>query len=106
MQQHAYKKQLHFETLFDHYHGLVHLEALEMLSKQSSIKLQSLLDPLTGNALSELQETLDEVKELCELGDFDTEDTDGMYSVSVLSQGFTDAVVDLDVNIDFKGILG
>lgn len=34
------KKKLNYEILFDDYHGLVHLEALEMLSKQCDIKLQ------------------------------------------------------------------
>lgn len=47
--------------------GMVHLEALEMLSKQCQLKLQSTLLAHSGEALVDLQETLSEVKQLCEL---------------------------------------
>lgn len=105
-QRKQYKKQLHFETLFDDYHGLVHLEALEMLSKQASIRLQSLLMPLTGLALSELQQTMSSVTELCELNELDQDDTpDGMYAVSELEEKFKTATEEFDIPIDFKDIL-
>lgn len=64
-------RKAHFETLFDDYQGLVHLEALEMLSKQCDIKLQSLLLTSSGTALSQLQQSLQEVKDLCQLPDDD-----------------------------------
>lgn len=105
MQKHAYKKQIHFETLFDDYHGLVHLEALEMLSKQSTLRLQSLLTPLTGKALNELQETINEVQELCELPEQENDDSDGLQSVDDLKERFETAVEDLNVPVDFKELL-
>lgn len=105
IQKQRYKKQLHFETLFDDYHGLVHLEALEMLSQQSAIKLKALMSPLTGLALSELEETLNEVKELCELPELDNEDSDGLHTAVELSDKFTTAVEDLDIIVDFKDII-
>ncbi|XP_069680460.1 protein FAM114A2 isoform X2 [Periplaneta americana] len=67
-------RKAHFETLFDDYQGLVHLEALEMLSKQCDIKLQSLLLSSSGTALGQLQQSLQEVKDLCQLPD--DEDTE------------------------------
>lgn len=106
-QKKTYKKALHFETLFDDYHGLVHLEALEMLSKQATIRLQTLLMPLTGKALSELNDTLSEVKELCELNETEQEDSpDGMYETSELEDKFNTAIEDLDIPVDFRDILG
>lgn len=105
IQKQRYKKQLHFETLFDDYHGLVHLEALEMLSHQSTIKLKALMAPLTGLALSELEETLNEVKELCELPEMDNEDSDGLHTTDELSDRFKTSVEDLDVAVDFKDII-
>lgn len=106
VQKHLYKKKLHFETLFDDYHGLVHLEALEMLSKQASLKLDTLMVPLTGNALEELQETMNEVKELCELPDSENDDTDGTHTVEELEQKLKEAVTDLDeVKVDFQDLL-
>lgn len=70
---------MNYETLFDDHQGLVHLEALEMLSKVCSIKLDHLNNTLSGDALKEMQETLDQVKELCELPDDEEEDTNISY---------------------------
>ncbi|XP_050088643.1 protein FAM114A2 [Anopheles aquasalis] len=109
IQKHQYKKKLHFETLFDDYHGLVHLEALEMLSKQAQLKLESLMAPLTGKALEELQETMTEVKELCELPEIESEtaDADGTQTVDELEQKLRETIIDLDpsVKVDFGEIL-
>ncbi|XP_012529933.2 protein FAM114A2 isoform X2 [Monomorium pharaonis] len=69
-------RKVHFESLFDDYQGLVHLEALEMLSKQSNMKIQQHLIELEANDLTSVQETLEEIKELCDLGDEDDEDKD------------------------------
>lgn len=105
MQQQRYKKQLHFESLFDDYHGLVHLEALEMLSQQSALKLKALMSQLTGLALSELEETLNEVKELCELPEMDNDDSDGQHTTEELSDKFNTSVEDLDIPVDFKDVI-
>ncbi|XP_046748381.1 protein FAM114A2 [Diprion similis] len=67
-------RKVHFEILFDDYQGLVHLEALEMLSKQCDIKIQQHMINLNADELCSIQETLDEVKELCDLGDDDGDD--------------------------------
>lgn len=49
-----------------------------MLSKQCDIKLQSLLLTSSGTALSQLQQSLQELKDLCQLpDDEDTEEEDG-----------------------------
>uniref|UniRef100_A0A182T5Q6 Protein FAM114A2 n=1 Tax=Anopheles maculatus TaxID=74869 RepID=A0A182T5Q6_9DIPT len=107
IQKHQYKKKLHFETLFDDYHGLVHLEALEMLSKQASLKLESLMAPLTGKALEELQETMSEVKELCELPETDNDDADGLHTADELEAKLQETIVDLNPNVkvDFGEIV-
>lgn len=105
-QKKLYRKQLHFETLFDDYHGLVHLEALEMLSKQASLKLQALLMPLSGIALNELQQTMNSVTELCELNELDQDDTPThLYDVAELEEKLKIATEDFDIPIDFTDIL-
>lgn len=50
--------------MFDEYQGLVHLEALEMLSKQSEGKIQMLLMRIPRN--SEVRKKLEEIKSICE----------------------------------------
>ncbi|OAD57400.1 hypothetical protein WN48_02146 [Eufriesea mexicana] len=67
-------RKVHFESLFDDYQGLVHIEALEMLSKQSSIKIQQYLIGLDTNELNSVQKMLEEVEELCELNEDDEND--------------------------------
>lgn len=105
-QKQSYRKQLHFETLFDDYHGLVHLEALEMLSKQASFKLQALLMPLSGIALNELQQTMNSVNELCELNELDQEDSpDQLYEATELEEKLKTAIEDFDIPMDFSDIL-
>lgn len=75
-----------------------------MLSRQSELKLSTLLAPLAGRALSDMQETLDEVKELCELPDSDTDESDGRHSADELAEKITSATEDLDVPVDFTDI--
>lgn len=69
-----FARKVHFEILFDDFQGLVHLEALEMLSKQCVMKIQQKLVTLDLDDMNSIQETLDEIKELCDLGDEDDEE--------------------------------
>ncbi|XP_066594207.1 protein FAM114A2 [Prorops nasuta] len=94
-------RRVHFESIFDDYQGLVHLEALEMLSKQSNIKIQQHLSNLESDDLISCQETLDEVKELCDLGDDDDEE-ENVDNVNNLQVKLTDACKDLGVNISYE----
>ncbi|XP_058798937.1 protein FAM114A2 [Phymastichus coffea] len=97
-------RKVHFESLFDDYQGLVHLEALEMLSKQCNIKIQQRLVNLDGVELQELQETLDEVKELCDLGDEEEEDDDNQKEKD-FEQKLDKACKDLGVSIKYNKLI-
>ncbi|XP_023013964.2 LOW QUALITY PROTEIN: protein FAM114A2 [Leptinotarsa decemlineata] len=98
LQQKNIAKKLNYESLFDDYHGLVHLEALEMLSKQCDIKLQTLKDGCTGNELTDILETLDQIKELCELPDEDDED---QPSLGDIEERICSAVQEIDIKISY-----
>lgn len=91
-------RKVHFESLFDDYQGLVHLEALEMLSKQSNMKIQQYLTELDTNDLTSVQETLEEIKELCDLGDEDDEDKDNKD----LKNRLKNACHDLGIDITYE----
>jgi Protein of unknown function (DUF719) len=104
IQKKSYQKKVHFETLFDDYCGIVHLEALEMLSKQAQIKLQSLLAPLSGKALEEMEQTLTEVKELCELSEL--EDEAQNHSLEELERRLKAVTEELTVTLEFDDITG
>ncbi|KAG5319369.1 F1142 protein, partial [Pseudoatta argentina] len=92
-------RKVHYESLFDDYQGLVHLEALEMLSKQSNIKIQQYLIELDTNDLTSVQETLEEIKELCDLGD---EDDNEDKNDKDLKNRLKNACHDLGVDITYE----
>lgn len=92
-------RKVHFESLFDDYQGLVHLEALEILSKQSNMKIQQYLIELDANELTSVQETLEEIKQLCNLNDIDDEDDENNKD---LKNKLENACHDLGVNISYE----
>ncbi|XP_070150113.1 protein FAM114A2 isoform X2 [Polyergus mexicanus] len=92
-------RKIHFESLFDDYQGLVHLEALEILSKQSNMKIQQYLIELDANELTSVQETLEEIKQLCNLNDIDDEDDKNNKD---LKNKLENACHDLGVDISYE----
>lgn len=95
-------KTVSFEHLLDEYKGLVFLEALEILSNQSKMKIELLMKPLSGKVLTEMEETLDEVKELCE---FDSENVDETLTAENFTQKLQAAMEDLNVKLNIQEIV-
>lgn len=102
LQEKHFIKKVNYESIFDDHQGLVHLEALEMLSKQCDMKLQLLIESNSGNALTEIQETLDQVKELCELPD---EEEDEQIPLEELKDRLKSAVEEIDINITYDRLI-
>ncbi|CRK96937.1 CLUMA_CG010346, isoform A [Clunio marinus] len=96
------QKIISFEHLLDDYKGLVYLEALEILSNQSKIKIELLMKPLTDDMLTDMEETLSEIKELCE---FDSENHDEDLNGENLSSKLEAATADLNVKLNFHEIV-
>uniref|UniRef100_A0A8C5ZMJ8 Family with sequence similarity 114 member A2 n=1 Tax=Marmota marmota marmota TaxID=9994 RepID=A0A8C5ZMJ8_MARMA len=63
-------KKTHYGLLFDEFQGLSHLEALEMLSRESEIKVKSILNSLSGEELEALKFELEQLKEAFSLAEF------------------------------------
>ncbi|XP_017847584.1 protein NOXP20 [Drosophila busckii] len=97
------KAQLRFDVLFENYCGLVHYEALEILSKESRLKLDTLLEAVSGQALSELQETISEVKELLDMENLECE-SEGDYEAAELNERLLETIVDAEVEIKFDDV--
>ncbi|KAL7853604.1 hypothetical protein AOLI_G00204480 [Acnodon oligacanthus] len=70
------QKVAHYGMLFDEFQGLSHLEALEILSKESEAKVKSVLLTLSGDELVQLREELEQIKESCSLMEFDDEEVE------------------------------
>ncbi|KAL6098375.1 fam114a2 [Pungitius sinensis] len=66
----------HYGMLFDEFQGLSHLEALEILSRESESKVKSVLTTLSGDEVVQLREELDLIKDSFSLVEFDEEDVD------------------------------
>ncbi|XP_063303916.1 protein FAM114A2 [Pelobates fuscus] len=64
----------HYGLLFDEYQGLAHLEALELLSKESEAKVKSMLSALSGEELAKVKLELEPLKETFSLEEFDDDD--------------------------------
>ncbi|XP_072517677.1 protein FAM114A2 [Salminus brasiliensis] len=69
-------KVAHYGMLFDEFQGLSHLEALELLSRESEAKVKSVLTTLSGDQLVQLREELEQIKESFSLMEFDDEEVD------------------------------
>nr|XP_040036305.1 protein FAM114A2 [Gasterosteus aculeatus aculeatus] len=70
------KVAAHYGMLFDEFQGLSHLEALEILSRESESKVKSVLTTLSGDEVVQLREELDLIKDSFSLVEFDEEDMD------------------------------
>ncbi|XP_039682278.1 protein FAM114A2 isoform X1 [Perca fluviatilis] len=70
------KADAHYGMLFDEFQGLSHLEALEILSRDSEAKVKSVLTTLSGEELLQLREELVLIKDSFSLVEFDDEDVD------------------------------
>ncbi|KAL0994430.1 hypothetical protein UPYG_G00122190 [Umbra pygmaea] len=66
----------HYGMLFDEFQGLSHLEALEILSRESESKVKSVLTTLSGEELAKLKEDLELIKEPFSLVEFDDDEVD------------------------------
>ncbi|XP_018110396.1 protein FAM114A2 isoform X2 [Xenopus laevis] len=67
-------QKAHYGLLFDEYQGLAHLEALELLSKESDAKTKAILSSLSGEELAEVKAELEPLKEAFSLEEFDDEE--------------------------------
>ncbi|KAM6907287.1 protein FAM114A2 isoform 1-T2 [Xenentodon cancila] len=66
----------HYGMLFDEFQGLSHLEALEILSRESESKVKSVLTTLSGDELVQLRDELDRIKDSFSMVEFDEEEVD------------------------------
>ncbi|XP_052744819.1 protein FAM114A2 [Bicyclus anynana] len=102
-------KAVHYETLFDDYEGLVHLEALEMLSKQVTIRIEERLrtDP---DKRQDIKETLQQVAELCEMPDEEDEEeeeevSEGASKGDALHERLQRATRDIGLKLQFQPLI-
>lgn len=67
------------------------------------MRIDLLLKPLSGKALTEMEETLEEVEELCEFPEVEGNDDD--ISLENLAGKFESAMEDLSVKVNYKEII-
>uniref|UniRef100_A0A3Q1F9D3 Family with sequence similarity 114 member A2 n=1 Tax=Acanthochromis polyacanthus TaxID=80966 RepID=A0A3Q1F9D3_9TELE len=92
----------HYGMLFDEFQGLSHLEALEILSRESEAKVKSVLSTVSGDELVQLREELDHIKDSFSLVEFDDEEVDEKKDEdgSEFEKELTEAMEGLSVSSD------
>ncbi|XP_030069010.1 protein FAM114A2 [Microcaecilia unicolor] len=68
------EKKAHYSLFFDDFQGLSHLEALELLSRESEAKVKCIVSALSGEELESLKPELEQLKEAFSLVEFEEEE--------------------------------
>lgn len=82
--------------------GLIHLESLELLSKQCQMKLQTVLLSYSGTQLTNTQDTLEIIKESC---DFDCDDDDKLMDHREFKNSLITCISNISVDVKTEKIL-
>ncbi|KAK2116612.1 hypothetical protein P7K49_003498 [Saguinus oedipus] len=91
-------KKTHYGLLFDEFQGLSHLEALEMLSRESEIKVKSILNSLSGEELETLKLELEQLKEAFSLAEFCEEEEEEIKGDEDFTKEITELFSQLHVS--------
>jgi len=71
-------RKAHFGSLFDEYNGLVHLEALELISGESEGRVAGLLSTLPPEQLDQIKPTLIIIRNTCHVAESDDEEEESV----------------------------
>ncbi|XP_068815289.1 protein FAM114A2 isoform X2 [Struthio camelus] len=92
------EKKAHYGLLFDEFQGLSHLEALEMLSRESESKVKSVLNALSGEQLDTLKEEMEELREAFSLAEFSEEEEEEKRGDEEFTKEVTELFSELHVS--------
>ncbi|XP_063622904.1 protein FAM114A2 [Cydia splendana] len=101
-------KEVHYENLFDDFEGLVHLEALEMLSRQVSMRIDERIRSADPDKRQDIKETLQQVAELCEMPEEEEEDEDtdeGASKADAFHERLLTATRDIGLKLQFQPLV-
>lgn len=82
--------------------GLIHLESLELLSKQCQMKLQTVLLSYSGTQLTDIQDKLDQIKDLCY---FDFDDDEKCMSIEEFRNSLITCINKISTDVKTEKIL-
>ncbi|XP_030218022.1 protein FAM114A2 [Gadus morhua] len=91
------RRTAHYGRLFDEFHGLAHLEALEALSRESQAKVGSVLATVSGEQLVDLREQLDRIKDAFTLEELDDDELDDKQDLE-FEKELTEALARLEIS--------
>ncbi|CAI6345747.1 unnamed protein product [Macrosiphum euphorbiae] len=91
-----------YAYLLDSFQGLIHLESLELLSKQCQMKLQTVLLSYSGTQLTDIQDKLDQIKDLC-YTDFD--DDEKIMTIEEFKNSLITCINQISTDVKIEKIL-
>lgn len=92
------ERKAHYGVLFDDFQGLSHLEALEMLSRESEAKVKSVLNTEAADELQDLRLVLQQLKDAFSLVDFDEEAEEERHGNEDFTHELTTLFIELHVS--------
>ncbi|CAH1634744.1 unnamed protein product [Spodoptera littoralis] len=102
-------KEVHYENLFDDFEGLVHLEALEMLSRQVSMRIEERIRSVDLEKRQDIKETLQQVAELCEMpeedDDYEESPSEDLSKPDAFHERLQTATQDLGLKLQFQALV-
>lgn len=93
---------LYFNKITFFFLGLIHLESLELLSKQCQMKLQTVLLSYSGAQLTDIQDKLDQIKDLCYL---DFEDDEKIMTIEEFKNSLITCINQISTDVKTEKIL-
>lgn len=91
-----------YAYLLDSFQGLIHLESLELLSKQCQMKLQTVLLSYSGTQLTDIQDKLDQIKDLCY---FDFDDDEKIMTIEEFKNSLITHINQISTDVKTEKIL-
>ncbi|XP_008112980.2 protein FAM114A2 [Anolis carolinensis] len=94
----ATEKKAHYGLFFDEFQGLSHLEALEMLSRESESKVKSVMSSLSGEKLNILKVEVEQLKEAFSLAEFCDDEEEEKRDEEDFTKEITDLFFELHIS--------
>ena len=101
----AEEEAISFNSCFDNYKGQVHLEALEMLSRQSIVKYEMEMLNLNEKRVNSILEPLKPLFNLDEINNDDNVDTNKEFNLIEFEDIFIDYMSELKIKLPIDKII-
>ena len=98
-------ENISFNSCFDEYKGQVHLEALEMLSRQSIVKYEMQMLNLNEKRINSTLEPLNKLFNVDEINNDDNDDSNKEFNLTEFEDIFIDYMSELNIKLPIDKVI-